>query len=477
MFPGRPNAPAVVSRTRKVDHRWLTERATEIKRRLRSVANAPDAVHALRAVGLWIDDPAELVASVAAVARTGADAFLVPPGATPERVRQLGVLEGASVLITDDARADLLHPAARYDCGSTVVLVGSPSHHQLHSQHPHDGGAVHFFTSGTEGRIKGVVRTLSALGGEALSLAERRQTTVGTVVLCAVPVSHSYGFTSGLFGPLAVGATVVVEQPRFASSLAKVLALHRPELVLAVPAQYAAWSALRERYNGPMPRLWVSSGAPLAPRVRQRFEAAWGAVISEQYGMTECGGIAIDVAGSGSLGLPYPGVSVDIESDGGPGSEGEVVVRSPYGPCCYLGATAADPRIRVRAGKLRTGDTGWLDRHGELNLVGRRAHQINVRGQKVDPVEVERVLWALDGVHDVAVVGVDRSVGDQWVAAFVVCADTVSNDALHLATAPLATYKRPQRFFRLPALPKTSSGKTDVLPLRDMVRPHSGPDS
>jgi acyl-coenzyme A synthetase/AMP-(fatty) acid ligase len=281
---------------------------------------------------------------------------------------------------------------------------------------------------------------------------------------------HGYAFTGGLFAPLALGATSVVVSPRLPGSLAKALQTYHPDVVLAVPAQYAAWSALRVPYDGPMPSRWLSSGAPLTAAVRQRFEAVWGAVICEQYGMTECGAISVDLEETGTLGRPYPGITIRIERDEPERDDdaGEVVVDTPHGPCCYVGAdhSAGHPGPFAPGG-YRSGDRGWLDDGGRLRLVGRRSHQLNVRGRKVDPVEVEHALWRVQGVRDVAVVGIDRETGDQWVAAFVV-ADHVTERTLHDATGALESYKRPQRIILLPDLPKTPNGKTDLLALQSI---------
>lgn len=191
--------------------------------------------------------------------------------------------------------------------------------------------------------------------------------------------------------------------------------------------------------------------------------------------MTECGAVSVDIDGAGTLGRPYPGVTVSIDSSSPPGgveegAAGEVVVATPYGPRGYIGDPAGRPDGRFTRAGFRTGDTGWLDADGRLHLLGRRAHQLNVRGQQVDPAEVERAFRALSGVRDVAVIGVDRAQGDQWIAAFVVCADTVTNDALARVTGELESFKRPQRVIRLPALPTTAAGKTDFSALRAISR-------
>lgn len=184
--------------------------------------------------------------------------------------------------------------------------------------------------------------------------------------------------------------------------------------------------------------------------------------------MTECGAVTVDLDGAETLGRPYPGVTVSIDSGGASGNLGEVVVTTPYGPRGYIGDPAEGRTNPFTPNGFRSGDTGWLGDDGRLHLVGRRAHQLNVRGQKVDPLEVERAFWALDGVHDIAVIGIDRAEGDQWIAAFVVCADGITDDALHRATVNLESFKRPQRLTRLTALPKTATG-TDFDALRALA--------
>ena len=166
--------------------------------------------------------------------------------------------------------------------------------------------------------------------------------------------------------------------------------------------------------------------------------------------------------------MPYPGVRIVIDRGSDSGDVGEVVVRTPYGPRGYAGTPSDDSASRFTPEGFRSGDSGWLDADGRLHLVGRRAHQLNVRGRQVDPAEVERALWAVEGVDEVAVIGVDRAAGDQWIAAFVVCADAVENEVLHRATSGLESFKRPARVTRLSALPRTDTG-TDFNALRALL--------
>ena len=456
----------IVTPSRAVDRAWLDRRAEPIQTCLER-AVGPGAP-----IGIWVEDPIDFAACVLAAMAVRAQAFVVQPDASPAQVEHLCAIEGARALLCDDARAGRLADRLRlsrqptHPPGPGLALLETQPHESAPVEP--DEGSVHFFTSGTDGRPKGVVRTRSSLALEDRTVGGHLGMGPGRAVLCAVPVTHGYGFTGGLSAPMSFGGTAIVAQPRLAASLAKLLIEHRPEIVIGVPAQYAAWSALRERYSGPLPRVWLCGGAPLPAAVRARFERAWGGLISEQYGMTECGAVTVDLEGAGTLGKPYPGVTVSIDGDGTAGAVGEVVAATPYGPKGYIGGPADGRPSPFTPTGVRTGDSGWLDADGRLHLVGRRAHQLNVRGKKVDPAEVERAFWALDGVRDVAVVGVDRADGDQWIAAFVVCADLSADDALEQATDHLESFKRPQRVIVLSALPRTATG-TDFPALRAMV--------
>jgi fatty-acyl-CoA synthase len=457
----RDSAPAIVTPARTVDRRSLNRLAKTIQTELARTIRPETPL------GLWVEDAVEFAACAIGTMAARAQAFIISPDASPVRANELCAIEGAAAVLCDRTRASRLVGGTHRAFGPGLVLVETQTQR---SSGVRDQGALHFYTSGTDGEPKGVVRTKQSLEREESTVGSHLAMAPGCAVLCAVPVTHGYGYTAGVFAPLSFGGTSIVARPRMAASLASLLMEHQPEIVVAVPAQYAAWSALRRTYTGPLPRLWLCGGAPLRPAVRDRFQAAWGSVIAEQYGMTECGAVTVDLDGAETLGRPYPGVTVAIAGDGASADIGEVVVQTPYGPTGYIGDPAGGTTSRFTPSGFRTADTGWLDAHGRLHLVGRRAHQLNVRGKKVDPTEVERALWAVDGVHDVAVVGIDRADGDQWIAAFVVCAVSITDDVLHGATANLESFKRPQRVTRLPTLPRNATGKTDVDALRNIAR-------
>lgn len=464
-----PDAAAIITPDRTVDRRTLSELVASIE------SGLAETLPTGTPLGLWIEDSIDFAASAMAALATGAEGFIVHPGAAPARARELCAIEGGTSVLCDTERAARLDGVAQRPCGPGLVLVdlgpdAAPGGVRVGSGH----GALHFYTSGTDGTPKGVIRSRESLALEEQTVGPHLGEGPGTRVLCAVPPTHGYGYTAGLMAPLRYGGTSILARPKMAASLSKLLAQHAPDIVVGVPSQYAAWTALRRPHTGPTPRIWLCGGAPLPAAVRARFAAAWGGVISEQYGITECGAVSVDIEGAHTLGRPYPGVTITIEGAEKDGDVGEVIVDAPYGPRGYIGDPAGSDPTRFTAAGFRSGDSGWFDADGRLHLVGRRAHQLNVHGQKVDPAEVERALWSVDGVSDVAVIGMDRTHGDQWIAAFVAGADGVPDEVLHEATSGLESYKRPQRLIRIAALPKNATGKTDFDALRALARTSEG---
>ncbi len=128
----------------------------------------------------------------------------------------------------------------------------------------------------------------------------------------------------------------------------------------------------------------------------------------------------------------------------------------------------ADPRWG--GGRFTAGDLGtW--RNGELALRGRLDDVVNVKGKKVNPREVEAVLAQLDGVDEVAVLGVPvpRS-GGEMLRAVIACrsGQLTTQEVLGWCRSRLAPHKVPRSVILVPELPRTSRGKLDRPALRTL---------
>lgn len=417
----------------------------------RAQADLAAVVQAGDAVGLCLASGIGFVVLLLALGGLQARVFLLHEAATDAELQRIVEQEQARAVLHERDRPGLpWRSVTPLSVAGQAVLLGVAG--------PRGGGAepaLHLYTSGTEGRPKGVVRPEATLLAEARSIVGMLGLRPGMRVLAAVPLSHAYGLGMGLLGPLAGGATMVIERPATPRALAQCLARHRPDIVIGVPALYDIWS--RGTVPPPEPgvaRLCISSGARLPPSIAAAFTRAWGRPIARQYGMSECGPIAIDLEDRPEpdcAGRAYPGVAIAIEA-------GEIVVRTPSAASGIVGGPQTPPGERV----LRTGDTGRLDAEGRLFLDGRRALQINVHGQKVDPAEVEEAIRACPGVRDVVVLGVETPAGGQRVAALLVGGAEATDAAIEATCrARLAPWKWPRSVVRAASVPRTAAGKPD----------------
>ena len=107
-----------------------------------------------------------------------------------------------------------------------------------------------------------------------------------------------------------------------------------------------------------------------------------------------------------------------------------------------------------------TGDLARVDEAGNVTIVDRIKDLIKVNALAVSPTEVEAALRDHPAVADVAVVAVpDPRTGERPVAHVVTAGDVADDDLDAWAAARLAPHKRPARYHRVAALPRTPSGK------------------
>ena len=99
---------------------------------------------------------------------------------------------------------------------------------------------------------------------------------------------------------------------------------------------------------------------------------------------------------------------------------GEILIKGPN-VAGFLQGVVGD-RIEVRENEqIATGDLGYYDATGEIILVGRKDHMLNVMGEKLHPSNIESVTMALTGIEDaMANVATDEN-GNTYVVLDVVC--------------------------------------------------------
>ncbi|MFL5383052.1 MAG: amino acid adenylation domain-containing protein [Longimicrobiaceae bacterium] len=180
------------------------------------------------------------------------------------------------------------------------------------------------------------------------------------------------------------------------------------------------------------------------------------------------------------LGRGIPGVQLLVRTAAGAlagiGEVGEVWLRSPHVALGYLNdpALTAERFVpnpwRAHPGDVlyRTGDLGRYRPDGEVEPMGRADRQVQVRGFRVEPGEVEAALAAHPAVRAAAVVPRDGAGGAKTLVAYVVTdLDDAAAELRPFLAGRLADYMVPGAFVRLDALPLTANGKLDVAALPD----------
>jgi long-chain acyl-CoA synthetase len=349
--------------------------------------------------------------------------------------------------------------------------------------------AVLLYTAGTSGRPRAAMlphRALLANVEQAASLSPPPLGR-GDRVLGVLPLFHVYGLNAVLGQALRQQACVVLADRFDPDGTLRLIEQEAISNVPVAPPALSAWARrddLGSRFAGV--RTVLSGASPLAVEVGRRFEDATGLTVHQGYGMTEAAPVVTTTLASpgrskpGSVGRALPGVELRIVDEGGRDTEnhdpGEIWVRGANLFCGYwpdgVGAPGPD-------GWYATGDIGYLDDDGDLFLVDRLQEVVIVSGFNVYPVEIEEAIAELEGVDEVAVVGVADADGVERIVAYVVAdadagagrfRERLAEDVRAHCEQRLAPFKRPREVQVVDALPHSVSGKVAKGRLRDTAR-------
>lgn len=331
------------------------------------------------------------------------------------------------------------------------------------------------FTSGTTGLSKGAMSAHRQSVAVAEAWATCFEVGPDDRYLAVNPFFHSFGYKAGILVGLLTGATIVVQAVFDVPAVIRVVERERITILPGPPAVYQ--SMLDDPGIGAADlaglRLAVT-GADVVSEVlieRMRAELGFDEVLTA-YGMTEAVVATLCRPGdapavvSGTSGRAAPGMEVRVtDATGTPlpsGMPGEVRLRGPNVMLGYLDDPEATAEAIDDQGWLHTGDVGVLDAAGNLRITDRLKDMYISGGFNVYPAEVERVLAMIDGVSEVAVVGVPHPRLGQVGKAFVVRrlgAEVDIDAVLAFSRAELANYKRPRSVEFRDALPRNASGK------------------
>ncbi|MEV4517426.1 amino acid adenylation domain-containing protein [Dactylosporangium sp. NPDC049525] len=486
----RPDAVAVDGRDGTLSYHELARAAARVATALRAHGAGPDTP-----VGICLPRDRHLPAALVGVWRAGSAYVPLEPDHPAERLRyQLGD-SGAGVVL---AAAETLDLARTLVDGTGAVLVDlaealATEPDELPPVGPDDLAYV-LYTSGSTGRPKGVELTHGSLAAFVAAHCELMPVTPDDVMLGLTALSFDVAGLE-LWVGLGRGLRLVLLERGVAVDghlVAQRITESKVTVMTATPTTFRLLVAAD--WQAPTVRA-VAIGETVDPALARELTARLGEFWNG-YGPTETAvtstmhHVTAPVGGTVPIGSPMAGEWVYVMDAAGrlalPGTVGELwiggagVARGYHGrPDLTEAAFVADP-VRPGMRCYRTGDLVRWRSDGLLEFLGRRDHQVKVRGHRIELGEIESRLRAVPGVAE-AVVAVAGAGGDAHLVGYVVPRAGSVLDPPELETllrAALPDAMVPRRWMTLPSLPVNGSGKVDRAALpepRDAVRERVAP--
>ena len=428
-------------------------------------------------VGILLRNRPAAVGLLLGVLRAGGCVVTINPGRGADRTRadiaalDLPLLAGEAQdladLVPEGSRATTV---ALGDLGEELDVVTGPGDGAVA---PRPGTAVRMLTSGTTGPPKRVDLSYDTLERVLVGAKHYESNRDGTLRLRAgvAVVNSPLVHLGGLFRVLQCvtdGRSFSLLDRFTVAGWVDAVRRHRPATASLVP------TALRMVLEADLDpadlsslRSVISGTAPLDPDDADAFTSKYGVPVLVSYAATEFGG---GVAGwnledhrafwatkRGSVGRAHAGCELRVVD---PGS-GEPVVPDHEG------------LLEVKAGQLgddawvRTTDLARIDADGFLWILGRADQAIIRGGFKVRPEDIRAALERHPAVRGAAVVSRDdRRLGAVPVAAVELrddAGDIGPDDLLGYASTVLARYELPAEIRVVDELPRTDSGKVDLV--------------
>ena len=364
-----------------------------------------------------------------------------------------------------------------------VLMKNASSQFEIAATGAEDLAILHF-TSGTTGKPKGAMHVHAAIIAHKATARHALDLKPGDIYWCTADPGWVTGTSYGIVAPLAVGATLILDEAEFdAERWYATLEKHKVNVWYTAPTAIRmlikAGDELPRRFDLSALRFIASVGEPLHAEAVVWGERVLAHAIHDNWWQSETGGIMIANTAAmeirpGSMGKPLPGIEAaivrrgiaGIEPIGEAGAEGELALR-PGWPSMFRGYLNEEERYAkcFADGWYMTGDMAKRDADGYFWFVGRSDDVIKSAGHLIGPFEVESALLSHPAVAEAAAIGIPDPVAGDVVKAFVSlrpgfsASDDLLKELMGHARKRLGPAVAPRVIAFADSLPRTRSGK------------------
>jgi acyl-coenzyme A synthetase/AMP-(fatty) acid ligase/intein/homing endonuclease len=320
---------------------------------------------------------------------------------------------------------------------------------------------------------------------------------------CTADIGWITSHTYGCYSPLLNGITTLIYEgaPDYPTPERWAQIIEKYKVTIF----YTAPTAIRmfEKQDGKLSQKYEFKSLRLLGSVGEVIdEDAWNwyfnnvgkkrCLIVDTWWQTETGGILItSLPGIGPfkpahVGLPFPGIKVDILDEEGKACQtnqvGNLVILPPFSPGMLRGIYKDPEKYEStyfsKYGKeiYLTGDGALKDENGLIKITGRLDDVLKVAGHRLSNAEIEDAINLHEAVVESAVVGLPDQIKGEVPIAFVVLKseakpdEKLSAEIIELVNKKIGPIAKPAKIVYVEDLPKTRSGKIVRRILRNLIK-------